>query len=253
MRNLSVLLVSLAACGGGSKSTSLGHTAGAGGPPGPPPSITWTGGAPDDGGSFQVEGLPAVSDDGDRVLVGWQMGDGGRGYPNLRLVVVDRADQTLDTRVVLDADAIDEANLTTVDVAPHNQFLTESNQAERWRPLAAATVADAPASDGDDDGDSMYPSQQTATLGDVEVRFDDEAHLVIAQGGKVLVDTVKKDWRAEKRPMYEGAGPEDTCSNPSYLGEAYVDVARRLAVIGVEYRGNDACWEPSGEYHVVTW
>jgi len=45
MRHLSLLLLSLAACGGSSKST-IGNIAGAGGPPGPAPTVAWSGGAP---------------------------------------------------------------------------------------------------------------------------------------------------------------------------------------------------------------
>src|SRR5262245_19097214 len=106
MRTLPLLLLSLAACHGSSKSTGPGNVGG--GPAGPPPAISWSGGLPADGGSFETTGMPAVADDGSRVLIGWQMGDGGRGYPNLRLVVVDRGDQTLDTRIVLDADKVDD-------------------------------------------------------------------------------------------------------------------------------------------------
>lgn len=245
MRNLSLLLVSLAACGGSSKSSGLGNIAGAGGPPGPPPTIAWTGDAPTDGGSFEVQGFPAVSDDGMHVLLAWQMGDGGRGYPNLRLVTIDRADKAIDTRVVLDQDKVDDG--ATVDAAAQNQFLAESNARERWRPLAAAPVEKA------EDGEDYFSRSQSATLGDWTVRFDDSAHLVIAQGGKAVVDTVESKWLVEDHPMYEGAAEDEVCSNPIFLDEVYLDGARRVAVIGVAYYGNDSCWEPSGEYHVVTW
>ena len=141
MRHLSLLLLTLAACGGSTKST-IGNVAGAGGPPGPAPTVAWSGGAPADGdGSFATTGLPAVADDGSRVLYDWQQGDGGRGYPNLRLVTVDRADQVIDTRVVLDVEAVEGTSV--VETASHNQFLADSNQKLRWRRLTAADVADA--------------------------------------------------------------------------------------------------------------
>ena len=245
MRTLPLLLLSLAACGGSSKST-LGNVAGAGGPPGPAPTITWSGQAPTDGGSFATTGMPAVSDDGSQVLIDWVQGDGGRGYPNLRLLVVDRADKTLDTKVVLDADQVEDMS-GPVDVAPFNGFLTDGNATMRWRPLTSAAV------EGEPEGDEMYATRQTSKLGDVAVRFDDRAHLMIEQGGKVVVDTVKKEWLQVDRPMYEGAEADEVCSNPIYLSSVHVDGARRLAVIGFEYHGNDSCWEPSGQYHVVTW
>ncbi|HVV84250.1 MAG TPA: hypothetical protein VHE35_14355 [Kofleriaceae bacterium] len=249
MRNLALVLVSLAACGGAPKPSSVGNVAGAGAPAGPPPTIGWSGGAPNEGGTFDVHGLPAVSDDGSRVLVGWEQGDGGRGYPNLRLVVLDRGDQTLETRVVLDADQVDDG--ATVDVAPHDQYLADSNAKLRWRALAPAPVEQVAESEPEAEG--PYPTRQTATLGDVTIRFDDGGHLVIEQDGKPVVDKVESGWLVASHPMYDGAGPDEVCSNPIFLDSAWVDAARRLAVVDVEYRGNDSCWEPTGVYHVVTW
>ena len=76
---------------------------------------------------------------------------------------------------------------------------------------------------------------------------------MIQQGGKVVVDEVMKDWLVENRPMYEGAGEDEVCSNPIYLDSLHIDGGRRVAVIGVEYHGNDSCWEPTGQAHVVAW
>lgn len=251
MRTLPLLILSLAACGGSPKPSALGNAAGYGGPPGPAPTIAWSGGAPMNGGEFTIAGMPAVADDGSRVLIGWQRGDGGRGYPNLRLQVVDRADQVVDTRLVLDADQIEDLGEdATVDVAAPNQYLTDSNGAMRWRPLATAEVTDVSAGP---DTEGPYPTQWTAALDGITVRFDDAAHLVIEQGGTIVVDKVMDGWLTKDHPMYEGAGEDEVCSNPIYLGTVFVDGGRRVAVIGVEYHGNDSCWEPTGQAHVVAW
>ena len=252
MRPLPVLLLSLAACGGPVKPVALGNVAGHGGAPGPAPTIAWSGGAPTDYGEFKTTGMPAVADDGSRALIAWRQDDGGRGYPNLRLQVVDRADQVVDARVVLDADQVEAmAEASTVEVAAHNQYLADSNGALRWRPLAAAPVeADAA---GGVEADAYGGSAWVSALGDVTVRFDITAHLVIAQGGKVVVDQVMTAWLAKDHLMYEGAGADEVCSNPIYLDTVHADGGRRLAVIGVEYHGNDSCWEPTGQFHVVAW
>jgi hypothetical protein len=246
MRTLPVLLVVLAACGGASHPGSVGNFAGAGGPAGPPPTIAWSGGPPMEGGEFSATGLPAVSDDGSRVIYDWVKGDGGRGYPNLTLVIADRTDRVVDSRVVLDADRVEELD-GAVDVTAHNAFLAESNAGARWRPLTRLDV------EGEPEGDEMFASKQRAAGPELTVTFGDDAHLVIAQGGKVVVDTVKTAWLVEDRPMYEGAAYDEVCTNPIYLGSVHVDAARKVALIGVEYRGTDTCWEPTGELHVVAW
>ena len=254
MRTLPLLVLTLAACGGSPKPSALGNAAGYGGPPGPAPTIAWSGGAPMNGGEFTIAGMPAVADDGSRVLIGWQQGDGGRGYPNLRLQVVDRADQVVDNRLVLDADQVEDLGEdATVDVTAHNQYLTDSNGAMRWRPLATAPVEAVTAEVGSETADEDGASQWTATLGDVSVHFDIGAHLVIAQGGKVVVDNVMDGWLTKDHLMYEGASEDESCSNPIYLDRVHVDGGRHVAVIGVEYHGNDSCWEPTGQAHVVAW
>ena len=249
MRPLPALLVCLAACGGASTTGSaggVGNSRGTGEPAGPTPTIAWSGDTAMDG-QFSTLGLPAVSDDGQQVLLDWVKGDGARGFPNLRLVVRDRSDRTLDTRVVLDADEVEEKQ-DAVDVAPFNAWLAETNATRRWRPLTAGTVEQ-----GEPAGDEMFASTQTGQAGGIRVRFDDTAHLVVEQDGKVVVDTVERGWLVPDHPMYEGAAADEICSNPIYLDSVHVDEARRLAVIGVEFRGNDSCWEPTGEYHVVAW
>lgn len=252
MRTVALLLLSLVACGGSPKTGALGNVAGAGGPPGPAPTITWSGGVPMDGGSFESTGLPAVADDGSRVLYAWQRGDGGRGFPNLRLVVADRADKALETRIVLDADAV-EAKADALDVAVDNRYLADSNAAHRWRPMTAGEVTPVGGEAEDPDSGAMYPSAWSSKAGDIAVRFDDDAHLVIEQAGKVVVDRVMKDWLVLDRPMYAGAAADEICSNPIFLSSLAVDGARRIALVGVDYHGTDTCWEPSGEYHVVAW
>jgi hypothetical protein len=246
MRTLPLLLVTLAACGGGSKAKPLGNFA-TGEPAGAPPTLTWTGGAPTDGGTFDVSGLPAVSDDGGRVLVARQVSDGGRGYPNLALITRDRTDKTVEERVVLDAEKVDGMN-DPIDVTADNQYLATSHAAARWRPLTAAAVQAAGGGT-----DLMDASAWTSQAGEVSLRFDDAGHLVVEHGGKTVVDDVMADWLVKPYPMYEGAGTDEMCGNPVFLAGAFVDAHRRLAVLQVDFRGTDSCWEPGVEYHVVAW
>ncbi len=45
----------------------------------------------------------------------------------------------------------------------------------------------------------------------------------------------------------------NACFNAAKLTEPQVDLARRVAMVTIAYRGNDSCWEPGPNYIVVTW
>lgn len=250
MRTWNLLLLSLAACGGSSRPTTLASYA-SGEPAGAPPTIAWNGGNPADGGEFVLSGLPAIADDGSRVVLGVQASDGGRGYPNLALVVLDRADKTVDRRVVLDAEQVESAT-GPVEVATHNTYLADSNTAARWRPLARAEVK-IDGAEGDPCGGELDAHSWTATVDDVTVRFDVGGRVQVVVGGKTVVDATHTDWLVAPHPMYDGAGPDEVCENPVFLSGAFIDARRHLALVETGYFGTDTCWEPSDEYHVVTW
>lgn len=249
MRTFGCVLLLAAACGGPSRGGAIANQGGAG-PTGPAPTIAWSGGPPGEGGSFTTTGLPAIAAGGAEVLVADIGEDGARGMPNLALVVRDRADHEGPRRVVLTADAADaqdpEQPLAAPDVAGANAWLAEQHQRAAWTPLAAAAITA-------DDESAFDAERWTATSGDVTLTFDVTGHVVVTVGGAAVVDRTMTAWLAPDAPMYPGAGPDEQCSNPIALGAAYLDGARKLALVRVSFRGNDTCWEPDGAYHVVAW
>src|SRR5439155_9304333 len=61
----------------------------------PPPSIDWK------DQRFAFARLPAIARGGELAIVSVVDGDGGRGYPNLRLELRDRSDKVLQTIQIL--------------------------------------------------------------------------------------------------------------------------------------------------------
>src|SRR6188508_3790663 len=93
------MIVLVAACGGPAKTGDVGNEAGA--PSGPAPTVAWSTGEGDYGGSFATTGLPAIAAGGGKVVYAHQGEDGGRGQPNLVLVVKDAQDAETDRVEVL--------------------------------------------------------------------------------------------------------------------------------------------------------
>ena len=147
---------------------------------------------------------------------------------------------------VPEPDDQDPTLIAAPDVTDDNAWLAEQHQRAGWRPLTATEVKS--------DGDSLLDAAHwTAAAGEVALTFDDTGHLVITAGGATVVDRTMTAWLAPGGPMYPGAGPDEQCSNPIALTEAYVDAGHKLALVRVRFRGTDTCWEPDGAFHVVAW
>lgn len=239
MRSLTPLLL-LAACYRSSDAPPA--TPGPGDvPPGPPPTLAWT------GHQFESTRLPAVSADGTAVLLGLEDNDGGRGNPNYRFELRDRRDAKLAGHPVLSVDEVEalqdgEGNLRGMDVriAAANRWLTEQNAARRFTPLAELDV---------ETGDEIATAFRATGHG-VTLEWKPN-HVTITLGGKPLVarDT-PPSWNADRRPR--GSGGE-VCENPAFLGAAWVSLPHKLAILTISYAGNDLCWEPSNAPHVIAW
>lgn len=242
---LSSLILALAACGGPTSSAPISSHTDTPAPTTPPPTVAWI----DNG--FDTPLLPAVASDGSLVVFAQRDNDGGRGHPNLKLIVRDRRDATTKTLVVLDVEEVDkifspeDGKHPELDkrIASTNAWLAELHQKMN---LVALTKLEPQSADSDGVGET-----HRATSGDLAVDWRTN-RLAITRAQKPLVErTTPTTWLAAK---HEKPCPGcDPCENPAFLAGAAVDAARTIAVITVSYTGTDTCWEPAEQQHVVSW
>lgn len=246
MRGAAVLVVAavgISACGGTSPPPALEGRAPAPAPTTPAPSVTWQ------GHGFATPGLPAIAGDGRVVVYAARAEDGGRGNPNLAIVVVDRGDVVLRRVDVLDADDADQmigdggpGPALEARIASADRALAELHAAHDLRPLPALVTA----------ADPLAPEAGSRALGGGLALDLGADRLRIRRDHQVVVDrAIPRSWLVEDRPMC--AGCAEICTNPAYLGAAHGDGARALVLLTISYAGTDTCWEPSSQHHVVAW
>lgn len=202
---------------------------------GPAPKLAWI----DNG--FVLTGLPAVAADGNKILLPVMLEDGGRGYPNLAVVVKDRSDAVIHQQVVLglDDNAMDQPPPSEAAIADANQYIDRNHGEQNWQPMKLLE-----ASRDEDSGEYT-----NVVAGDgVEITWA-APRLSVKAGNAVVFEREFAAWEAEKYSV----GEAGECENPSYLGGAHLDAGRKVVVIEISYYGNDTCWEPDSQHHVVAW
>jgi hypothetical protein len=203
---------------------------------------------------IQTTGLPAMSADGQRIVIGYQGEDGARAFPNLALIVKDRTDATIETVPVMTVDdggEVDPAEVTPEQQAAFdrgNAYLSNSHAQVGWVTLTKAPLT---ILDGDETSSIMAEHIQ-ASSGEVAVELSRDGHLVVRDHGEVVIDRENPDWLVADQPMGTG-DPDDVCSNPPYLEDAWIAAEQSLALVRIAYAGTDTCWEPDSQYHVITW
>ncbi|MEO7095340.1 MAG: hypothetical protein ABI175_18935 [Polyangiales bacterium] len=229
------LLLALVACG---SSTSAPPLQGSATTPPPPttaaPSIRWA------TGTFDRAGFPAVSNDGKLVVFSTSENDAGRGNVNLTLESRTRADigdQKIKVLTVAEYERMvnDDGPVPALAqrITAANSWLTDLHRRVDLRPLPALVV----------DATDAW-TQHAAKLGDIALDWQND-HLSITKAGASLI--------SRDTPVTWHAHDRDQCSNPAKLGNAWVDAERKVALVEVVYNGNDSCWEPSPQLHVVAW
>jgi hypothetical protein len=217
--------------------------AGGGEPPGPSPTLTYT---PEDvDASLKGSGLPAVADDGSRVVFRYDApADGIQTYEALR--VKDGADGVVHELKLLSDEfeaAEEPREVTQARIDEANEYLRETNETLRWRPMRALAVRE------EEEAESGERYVATGDDG-VQVEYV-EPKLTITVGGKVVLERNMPGWSEPNTPMCDDC--EEQCSNPAFLGGAYIDTEREVALIVVQYYGTDSCWEPADRPFVVSW
>jgi len=246
------LIAALAACGGGTPPAAIeGHAALPAARATPAPSITWI----DNG--FETPGLPAVARDGSIVVLAIHAEDGGRGAPNLTLVVKDRHDTAIATVPVLGVDEaeamFDEHGVTPAlraRIQAANERLAALHGRHDLVPLPAFTV----------DRWRVVHGEQEALPAEERLAASGDDLSVVWKAGRLTIDdrahqlvnvATPGSWVVQDRPMCTTC--TETCHNAAFLGAVEGDARRRLVVLTISYTGTDTCWEPSSQHHVVAW
>lgn len=205
----------------------------------PSPTIAWTDNA------FDTTTLPAVARAAQIVVVPIREIDGGRGFPNLRLEVRDRGDQTIQTIEVLNSNEYEK-------LAPDG-----TPNAELTKRIADANEALV----------HLHDLHDLVSMHPLEVQKSDEPHLAIGDGLDVDWNTDhvhifrhnsdrpvhvrdSRAWLIKEHEPCKGCG---MCQNAAFLRAVYHVPQMSLVVMQLSYRGTDTCWEPSDQLHVVAW
>lgn len=205
-------------------------------PSGPPPTIAW------DGRDLAITGLPAIAADGRRIVVAHRDSDGGRGNPNLTLIVKDREDRELERLVVFTSNDVER--VTPVELTHRfevgTRWLRERHAEAHLQPMTAMVtptpVADQPA---------------PAVGAGMALRWTPDGVTLEGKAGWKRTQRIPASWLAPDHPLCRTC--TEVCHNEAFLGGGFIDVARAAVLIIVEYRGTDTCWEPSPQEHVFSW
>jgi hypothetical protein len=235
-------MAALAACGGAktSPSPAVGNAAPLPARATPAPNVAWN----DTEHRFVVDGLPAAARDGRVALVAIEGGDGGRGYPNMRIELRDRDDRVLETLTVISAN---DWERLAPDGKPGREL--ELRLGDMGHRLV-----------------TLHAQYDLVHLDALQVmKGGDEPHL--ATDGNLWVEWVGDSVHVIRKPAPDARDQRlahkgdpswlvpasGHCENPAYLGGAYHIDGVDLVVVDVRYRGSDSCWEPADQWHVVAW
>ncbi|MFT3697147.1 MAG: hypothetical protein QM831_28655 [Kofleriaceae bacterium] len=180
----------------------------------------------------------STTEDGAYVIVVVSESAGARGpVPNGTLEIRDRHDRVVDSAFVKHMDEV----LTDEQIQKRAARADKLIGSHEWQSFPLELDEDH--HEGDD-----YHVRYVG--GDLVVEWRNE-HFTITQNGKRVVDrAVPQAWRGTH---YHLDREELDCDNPDFLQSVRAYPAKKLAVVTVAYRGNDTCWEPGPQEHVVAW
>ncbi|MBA3456934.1 MAG: hypothetical protein H0T42_27845 [Deltaproteobacteria bacterium] len=218
-------LVLLAACGGTPAISPPSHTTTSHSAPSTtPPEVRFE--------SLQLtgSGLPAITADGASVVYAVVDGDGGRGNPNLALVIKDRKDRELERFVVVTPN---ESEGQYDDRGPSAALIVKIDAADRW--LA-----------------KLHARSNLRSLSTQGIVVELGSRLTIHARGALVVDiATPASWSVPDKKLCTTC--EDLCRHPMFVGAAHADLDRRIVLLTVSYSGTDLCPEPVSQHHVLTW
>jgi hypothetical protein len=210
-------------------------------PSGPPPQIAWTANA-----TFAAPQLPAIARSGELAVVPAIDSDSGRGFPNLRLEVRDRADRLVETLVVMVSNDFEQLVPDGTHAGPEleariaaaNRRLADLHAAHDLVPMREYSAnAEAPRS---------KPVEGAGLL----VSYSDNHVLLVSRDGKRLAAPSRPGWHAPPGKRCPQCRP---CEHRASLRSFYKAEGIDVIVVRIMYSGTDMCWEPGDQLGVVSW
>lgn len=245
MRIVLVAVWSLAACGGAPPEPAApitGRVEPALQRSTPAPVVQWK------DSSFAADTLPAVARAGEITVLAIRESDAGRGYPNLRIEVRDRADKVIQTIPVMTSNEFETlapdgtpgpALRTRIDTA--NAELAKLHGVHDLVPMHALEVQDP-----HDNGPRHF------AIGDgFDVDWSkDHLHVFHHNTDRSFLTLDGSRWLVKDHKPCPNC---DLCENPAFLAGVYHATSINVLVVEIGYKGTDTCWEPGDQLHVVAW
>lgn len=165
---------------------------------------------------------PSVSSDGKRIQVPYRGEDGAQGRDNLTVLVENRAGKLVQRIPVVDVE--------NGPVKGGQRAWQRLRDSSKWEPMVEATAK--------------------VELADNQLTFTPPNHAPIVQRGSWRVTpTMRKQAEID----HASALGEISCFNAAELGQTWIDVKHRAAVVFIRFHGSDSCWEPDSDFAIVTW
>lgn len=242
---LALTCTACAACGGPTHAHAPPPSGAAELPPEratPPPSIEWR------DGNFVTTGLPAIARGGEVVVIGYHDADSMRGFPNLRVEVLDRHDQVVwkvPIMVPTEYEQLAPDGAPSVELARRighaNAELQRLHGVHDLVPMRALGVLPP--------GDGVAPHMASGDGIDVDWA-DDHLHVFRHNSERAVVTREGTGWL---EPDHKPCAGCDVCHNPAFLDAVFHAPEIQAVLVWIGYKGSDTCIEPSARPHVVAW
>jgi len=197
--------------------------------------------APHVSSSAAPDGVPAIARKGEVVIVEVSESNGGGMPGDQRLEVRDKKDRVLQRIPLMSAkdygkpDDVLEKRFEGI-----NAKLQALHDKYDLVPMTALEVQEPEPGE-----------EEHLVVGDgLDIEWKNNRLLVHPHGeAKVLAKAGDKSWLAKDTKSDLGG----MCGHAVRLRGAFHAAGINAVVVDIEYRGTDSCWEPSGQWHVVSW
>lgn len=189
--------------------------------------------------------LPAIRDDGRQfaaVVIG---DDGGRGYLDLRLRVLDAATGKLvEDRVLADPEETSKAQDEDGTIAPALLATVRSRVADANTLLGQATWRPLESFDAD-----PADAEQPIVAAGIEWYLGDGLHLLGKRHGKIVFDKTYQQLTGKAHP--KAGGDDDMCPDVIALDALHLDAKTGTALVAFGRQPGHNCGAPGADLAVI--